>query len=161
MASTSHMFASVKDSASVIQWMDTELNASPQAGQFTLFAKLPVEIRLKIWREAQQGPRIVDVLYDDPYFASRIDSNPNDKPDEEPDDESDDEPKDGSDDELNEEQEGPEESTKGLRENQPPPVVLHVCHESRHKTEDSEKILAICQYRAYQGLNYSYAFLDL
>jgi hypothetical protein len=32
---------------------------------FTLFPKLPIELRLKIWEEALPGPRIIEIHHDD------------------------------------------------------------------------------------------------
>lgn len=37
---------------------------------FTLFHKLPIELRLKIWKFAQPGPRNVLIVYDSPYSAT-------------------------------------------------------------------------------------------
>lgn len=84
-----------------------------------------MEIRLKIWREALPGPRVIDVIFD---TYSTI---------------------------TNEER----VEMQALRANQPPPVIQHVCHESRQET-----------FRFYSQIgnagsdgeiNDSYAFLDL
>jgi hypothetical protein len=52
----------IQDTISALQSMAANLAAFPRSGHFMLFAKLPVELRVKIWRETLPGPRNVDVF---------------------------------------------------------------------------------------------------
>jgi hypothetical protein len=42
---------------------ETENATSPTLDSFTLFHQLPTELRLKIWRHALPGPRVVEIHY--------------------------------------------------------------------------------------------------
>ncbi|KAF8860144.1 hypothetical protein BDZ45DRAFT_741750 [Acephala macrosclerotiorum] len=50
---------------------ETQVASQKEAGihtrwtldEFTLFPKLPIELRLKIWNEALPGPRVVEILW--------------------------------------------------------------------------------------------------
>jgi hypothetical protein len=90
-------------------------------GDFMLFPKLPIEIRLKIWREALPCPRVIDVVYDKFETISQ--------------------------------------EMKVLRTNQPPPMMLHVCHESRQETMMIYS--QIGNVATVDGLTCSYTVLDL
>jgi hypothetical protein len=89
--------------------------------EFTLFPKLPVELRLKIWRAALPGPRIIEAYYD--Y----------------------------------------EESVNGdisdgvIRTNQPPPVLLSVCHESREET--LRKYITICKPENFREVEHCHLLM--
>lgn len=82
---------------------------------FTLFPMLPIEIRLKIWKEALPGPRIIEILHQNIQYLER-----------EEDDECEEEPSD--------EQEPQWEEVhllSKIKVKLPPPVLLSVSWESR------------------------------
>jgi len=118
--------SSIKEAAALIKPIFMLLeNLTIPLGDFILFSKLPAEIRLKIWREALPGPRVVDVLYDSS--------------------------KDG--------RAGKVKEINVLRTNQPPPSMLHVCHESMQET--LRIYSQIGNIDPVDGLAFSYAILDL
>ena len=123
----------LKPGAAWLQKMIRDITWLGRTSHFTLFPKLPVEIRLKIWREALPGPRIIDVCLDVDYGECDYESY--------------------------------KASNGGfmfrtvLRANQPPPVVFHVCSESRR---ESLRILSqIGKIDPQNSLYYSWALLDL
>jgi hypothetical protein len=54
---------SIQTSAGMIECASKDLSESNEP-RFSLFPKLPAELRLKIWKLALPGPRIVEVYYD-------------------------------------------------------------------------------------------------
>jgi hypothetical protein len=50
--------------AATIGTLPVDLGPSGEFATFTLFLKLPTEIRLMIWQAALPGPRIIEALYD-------------------------------------------------------------------------------------------------
>lgn len=114
--------SSIHSSVSEMQILANMLLSAVSLNQFIFFPKLPIELRLKIWREALPGPRIIEAYYD--YHES-------------------------SDGDI---------SNGVIRTNQPPPVLLSVCFESRE--EALRQYISICNPEDFREVNYCHVLLD-
>ena len=114
--------SSIHSSVSEMQILANMLLSAVSLNHFTLFPKLPIELRLKIWREALPGPRIIEAYYD--YHES-------------------------SDGDI---------SDGVIRINQPPPVLLSVCFESREET--LRQYISICNVENFREVDYCHVLLD-
>lgn len=121
----------LKNATPVLQPTAPNPDTSPPNDQFPLFTTLPTELRLNIWREALPGPRIVDVFFDVNIHQAIYSRSKDDNWD------------------------GPHI----LRANQPPPTIMHACHESR--AEALRFYSQIGNLDSSNGLVQSNVWLDL